>query len=327
LIQAIQQVSQSGLFCPFAERKRLTPSRIAAMSTLYCDLHMHSTASDGTDAPEDLPRLCLDAGLSAFALTDHDTTAGLAACAAQAKQLKIDFVPGIELSANPDIHETGQPVGSLHLLGHFIDPESPRLIEISQRLLKARAQRNPLIIEKLNTLGVRITYDEVLALAAPDESAQTLEARDHVVVGRPHIGQVLVNKGYVKSVHEAFARYIGSRAPAYARKDLLSAAEAIEAVHEAGGLVTLAHPVQMHDQGQDELEHTLARLVELGLDGIETRHSDHTPTDVEHFTRLAERFNLLVSGGSDYHGSRKSIRLNGQRVPREVYERMCEQVE
>lgn len=284
----------------------------------FCDLHMHSTASDGTDAPEDLPRLCQAAGLSAFALTDHDTTAGVARCAAAAKKLKIDFVPGIELSANPDLEKTGQPQGSLHLLGHFIDPDHAHLAEISKRLLKARAQRNPLIIEKLNELGVRITYDEVVDLAAPGMTAADLEAGDHAIIGRPHIGQVLVNKGYVKSIHEAFSRYIGSHGAAYERKDTLSAAEAIHAIHEAGGIVSLAHPVQVKHDSNAQLEHIVARLVDLGLDGIETRHSDHTPADVERFTKLAERFKLMVTGGSDYHGSRKSIALNSQRVPLKV---------
>ncbi|MBB6429967.1 PHP domain-containing protein [Algisphaera agarilytica] len=292
----------------------------------FCDLHMHSTASDGTDAPEALPRLCKAAGLSGFALTDHDTTAGVAACAAAAKKLKITFVPGIELSANPDLDETGQPVGSLHLLGHHIDPDHEHLAEISKRLGRARAERNPMIIEKLNGLGVSITYDEVIELAEAGASQEGAAASAPAIVGRPHIGQVLVNKGYVKSIHEAFARYIGSNGAAYARRDLLSAAEAIEAIHAAGGLVTLAHPVHLEAADAEELEHTVARLVDLGLDGIETRHSDHTPGDVKRFERLAERFRLLTTGGSDYHGSRKSIALGSQKVPMAVCDRLTQAV-
>ncbi|MEO0513904.1 MAG: PHP domain-containing protein [Planctomycetota bacterium] len=287
----------------------------------FCDLHLHSTASDGTDAPEALPRLCKAAGLSAFALTDHDTTAGVAACAAAARRIKIDFVPGIELSANPDLAGTGRPVGSLHVLGHFIDPDHPHLAEISQRLRRARAERNPLIIEKLNKLGVRITYDEVLELAAGGASQAPA---DDAIVGRPHIGQVLVNKGYVKSIHEAFARYIGSQGAAYARRDLLTAAEAIEAIHASGGLATLAHPVQLEITDAAELEHTVARLVDLKLDGLETRHSDHTAADVKRFEKLAARFKLLTTGGSDYHGSRKTIALGSQRVPRSAYAALAE---
>lgn len=283
----------------------------------FCDLHLHSTASDGTDAPHDLPRLCRAAGLAAFALTDHDTTAGLAACAAAAKKQKIDFVPGIELSANPDLDQTGRPVGSLHLLGHFIDPDHAGLGAIEARLRDARAQRNPLIIEKLNKLGVKITYDEVQELSSPTGSSLPASGG---VVGRPHIGQVLVNKGYVKSIHEAFAKYIGSNGAAYARRDLLTAKEAIATIHDAGGLATLAHPVQLDLPDAEALEHAVARLVDLGLDGIETRHSDHAPADVKRFTRLADRFGLLTTGGSDYHGSRKTIALNSQGVPYNVFE-------
>lgn len=287
----------------------------------FCDLHLHSTASDGTDAPGDLPRLCQAAGLSAFALTDHDTTAGIGPCAAAAKRAKIKFVPGIELSANPDLSQTGQPTGALHLLGHFIDPDHPHLAEITQRLRHARSERNPLIIEKLNSLGVRITYDEVLELASPGYADTAAGAPSfEATIGRPHIGQVLVNKGYVKSIHEAFARYIGSEGAAYARRDLLTAAEAIEAIHSAGGLATLAHPVQLDLDSAAELEHYVARLVDLKLDGIEVRHSDHTAGDVKKFQRLAERFKLLTTGGSDYHGSRKTIALGSQRVPFAVYD-------
>ncbi|MEM1108207.1 MAG: PHP domain-containing protein [Planctomycetota bacterium] len=289
-----------------------------AMPDEFCDLHLHSTASDGTDAPGDLPRLCRAAGLSAFALTDHDTTAGVAACAAAAARLKIGFVPGIELSTDPDLFGAGQSVGSLHLLGHFIDPDHPHLAEITRRLGRARAERNPLIVEKLNRLGVDITYDEVLALAGASNGGGG-EYATEAVVGRPHIGQVLVDKGYVKSIHEAFARYIGSGGAAYARRDLLTAAEAIEAIHEAGGLATLAHPVQLDLPSDTDLEHTVARLVDLGLDGIETRHSDHTPRDVKRFVAIAERFRLVTTGGSDYHGSRKTIALGSQRVPASVY--------
>lgn len=296
------------------------PLSTADIAPGFCDLHLHSTASDGTDAPEALPRLCKAAGLSAFALTDHDTTAGLVACAKAARKLKIDFVPGIELSANPDLFDTGSPVGSLHLLGHFIDPDHPRLAEIGERLLIARAQRNPLIIEKLNALGVKISYDEVIELASGTHRKDAGGDPIRGIVGRPHIGQVLVNKGYVKSIHEAFAKYIGSDGAAYARRDLLSAAEAIDAIHDAGGLATLAHPVQLNLADDDTLEHTVARLVDLGLDGIETRHSDHAPADVKRFAKLAERFKLHTAGGSDYHGSRKSIALGSQRVPRSVYE-------
>ena len=286
---------------------------------MFCDLHMHSTASDGTDDPARLPRLVRDAGLQGFSLTDHDTTDGLAACAKAAKRLKIAFIPGIELSANPDLDagtdpDSEAPRGTLHILGYGVRHDDDRLTQIKAWLVEARAQRNPRMVERLNELGVRIEYEEVIAEA------------EGGVVGRPHIAQVMVRKGYVKSVHEAFARYIGEGRDAYTRKDRLSAAAAITAIRDAGGVAVLAHPVQLNPPDADALEHLVKRLKDLGLAGIETRHSDHDPGDVERFTRLAERYHLLTTGGSDYHGSRKSIALGATRTPLEVFERLREAI-
>ena len=283
-------------------------------------MHLHSSASDGTDDPADLPRLCKAAGLSAFSLTDHDTVAGVAACAAAAKKQKIDFVPGIEVSVDPDIDATGQRNGTLHLLGLFVDPKHPWLGEVTATLAQARAERNPEIVQKLNALGVRMTYDEVLDLAGPGTT-----------VGRPHIAQVMVHKGYVKSVHQAFAQYLGVGGAAYARRDLMGAKEAIAGIHTAGGLALLAHPVQIHlpeeARSGEALAHVVGRLKTWGLDGIETRHSDHTPADVARYEALAERLGLLTTGGSDYHGSRKSIALGEAAVPRSVYERLRDEAQ
>lgn len=285
---------------------------------MYCDLHAHSTASDGTDAPGDLPRLAKAAGLKAIALTDHDTTAGLAEFLAAAKKARIKAVPGIELSADPSVlHAEPDKVarlGTLHILGYFIDPESAHLAEIEARLREARAQRNPEMIERLKELGMNIDYEEVIEAAGGAGG----------IVGRPHIGQVMMRKGYVKSIHEAFTRYIGQGGEAYVRKDRLSAEEAINAIHEAEGLAVLAHPTQLGIDHADELEHAVAKLKNLGLDGIETRHSDHEPRDTERFMKLAEKLNLLTTGGSDYHGSRKTVELGGQKVPLTVYEHLLE---
>ncbi len=284
------------------------------MSLVYCDLHMHSTASDGTDAPERLPRLVRDAGLSGFALTDHDTTEGLAACAKAAKRLKLRFIPGIELSANPEI-DAGRddpPRGTMHILGYGVLHDDARLAEIQAWLRDARDQRNPRMVERLNALGVRIDYEEVV------------EAADGGIVGRPHIAQVMVRKGYVKSVHEAFARYIGEGQAAFTRKDRLSAADAIAAIQGAGGLAVLAHPVQLRLPDHEALVHVVKRLKDLGLAGIEARHSDHTPAEVERFTELADRYRLLTTGGSDYHGSRKSIALGATRTPMSAFDALVE---
>ncbi|MEM1212176.1 MAG: PHP domain-containing protein [Planctomycetota bacterium] len=289
----------------------------------FCDLHMHSTASDGTDPPDALPRLVKDAGLAAFSLTDHDTPDGLSACAAEAKRLRVTFIPGIELSADPvvdpalldgDDGEDAQAVarrGTLHLLGYGIDPEDPGILAIRDRLSASRHERNPMILERLAGLGVHLDYGEVIEAAGGEGH----------VVGRPHIAQVLVEKGYVRSVHEAFRRYIGVGAPAYARKDQLSAGDAIQAIDAAGGLAVLAHPVQLR-LPDDALEHAVSLLVDQGLRGIETRHSDHRPADTRLFEAFAQRFNLIATGGSDYHGARKAVTLGQCRVPAEAVDRL-----
>ncbi len=290
---------------------------------MFCDLHMHSTASDGTDAPHELGAVAAAAGLAAIALTDHDTLAGLAAAAEGCAAASIGFVPGIEVSADPGAvklpsDEPAATTGTLHILGLFVRHDDEKLLAIGRRMEQTRHQRNPAIIDRLNELGVNVHYDEVLALAAREGT---------VIIGRPHIAQVMMNKGYVKSIQDAFTRYIGARGAAYVRRDRLHPREAIEAIHHAGGLAVLAHPVQLKCGDEDELEYVLARLADLGLDAIETRHSDHTPADVQRLEQLAARMNLATSGGSDYHGTRKSIAIGSQRVPMTVYERLRERRE
>ncbi|MCX5661654.1 MAG: PHP domain-containing protein [Planctomycetota bacterium] len=286
---------------------------------MFCDLHMHSTASDGTHAPAELARLALAAGLGAIALTDHDTTAGLPACAAACAESGVAFVPGIELSADPgaiwtDIGQAPpERLGTLHILGYFIRHDEPGLQAIHRRLLDARAQRNPRIIANLQALGVEIAYDDVLELARAEGSR---------VVGRPHIAQVLLKKGYVKSIQDAFARYIGEGKAAYARTDLLPPREAIEAIHGTGGLASMAHPVQLRCHDDAAMDRAVVCLRSWGLDALETRHTDHTPAQVDRYGKLAARLGLLTTGGSDFHGERKPIGLGNQRVPMEVLDRL-----
>ena len=285
---------------------------------MACDLHTHSTASDGTDAPEALADLAVAAGLGAIALTDHDTTAGLDACAAACEARRVAFVPGIEISSDPGPPPGCDPAsgvrrGTLHILGLFVRAADPRLAAVQQRMKAARDSRNPAIVERLNGLDVNLTYAEVQALAREQGTG---------IIGRPHIAQALLRKGYVKSIQDAFARYLRQGAPAYVRRDRLPAVEAIAAIHHAAGLAVLAHPVQLGCADDDELEHVVKRLKDLGLDGIETRHGDHRPADVQRFEALAVRFALLTSGGSDFHGRRKAVELGSQRVPFNVYERL-----
>ena len=271
------------------------------------DLHTHSTASDGTDAPKALGTLAAAAELSAIALTDHDTTVGLVRAASGCTKAGVAFVPGIELST-----QRGKPRGTLHVLGYFIDADAPGIRSVCEELAEARAHRAPRIIESLDKLGVDITLDEV--------SEQAGDAP----IGRPHIAAVLVRKGYVKTIADAFARYIGQGKPAYHRKDQLTAARAIEAIHEAEGLAVLAHPIQLNYEDDAELEQLVRDLVNVGLDGLETRHPDHNQALTAQYAQLAARLDLATTGGSDYHGDRKHHALGCTNVGDETLDALRE---
>lgn len=297
----------------------------------FCDLHVHSTASDGTDPPEQLGALARAAGVHAIALTDHDTTAGLAKAAEGCEQADVAFVPGIEVSVDPgplminrDESEgdaTSTNVvrrGTLHILGLFVEPSDVELAKISEQMKQARDSRNPEIIKQLQSLGIPIDYEEVESLAQREGT---------VTIGRPHIGQVLIEKGLVSNMTDAFKRYIGQGGEAFVRRDRLSPTDAIAAIHHAGGAAVLAHPVQLYYETDQQLEHIVSRLKEAGLDAIEVQHSDHSDEHVAQFQALALKFDLLMSGGSDYHGTRKTVNLGQCRVPFSRYQILRDRME
>lgn len=274
----------------------------------HVDLHCHSTASDGTLAPADVVRLAKDSGLVAMALTDHDTVAGLAEAADAARQLGIEFLPGIEISC-----EVPRPA-TMHVLGYGVDRESPPLKELTSQLMAGRDDRNPRIIAKLNELGVAITIEEAEQQAGGD------------VLGRPHIAAVLLRKGYVSSIKQAFDKYLGQGGAAYFNRDRPSPRRGLELIRQAGGMPVLAHPVQLRTENDAQLERTIKDLADLGLAGLEVVHSDHDATLVDKYSALADRYGLIKTGGSDFHGSnKKDIRLgiaNGRRIPREWFDNL-----
>ena len=282
------------------------------MSERFVDLHCHSTASDGTFAPSKVVALAVASGLSALALTDHDTIGGVSEAAEAARKAGIDFLPGIEISC-----DVPRPA-TMHLLGYGVDPQSPILHDLTRRLVQARDDRNPRIIQKLNELGVAITMPEVETEAGGE------------VVGRPHIAAVLLRKGYVTSIKQAFDEYLGQGAAAYFDKERLTPRQAIGLVNESGGIAVLAHPVQLRTENDAQLERIFKDLKDVGLDGLEVIHSDHDAALVQKYTKLADRFGLLKTGGSDFHGTnKKDIRLgvaNGRRIPREFFDALVERL-
>ncbi|MGF1632745.1 MAG: PHP domain-containing protein [Phycisphaerae bacterium] len=273
---------------------------------LFVDLHCHSTCSDGTLPPRVLARRAKQAGLSAFVLTDHDTAAGCAEAAAVAAELGIDFLPGIELSC-----DYPRP-GTLHLLGYGIDPASPSLADLSRRMVAGRNERNERIVTALQKLGVRIDMDEVRQVAKGE------------VIGRPHIAEALLRKRIVSHRGEAFTRYLGNGGLAFEDRDQLTPAQAIAAVHAAGGLAVVAHPFQLRKENYAQLRGAIKHLADQGLDGIETLHSDHRDSLVAELEEIARELGLLVTGGSDFHGSNKPHiklgRAGRRRIPRERYD-------
>jgi len=275
------------------------------MKTDCIDLHCHSTASDGTFSPTQVVKLAADRGLSALSLTDHDTIAGIDEAAAAAQAAGIDFLPGIEISA-----EFPHPA-TLHLLGYGIDPKSAKLRNLTDTLLAGRDNRNPKIIARLQELNVSITMDEVEQQAGGN------------VIGRPHIAAILMRKGYVSSIKQAFDKYLAPGGLAYFDKERLSPPLAIDMIRQSGGIAVLAHPSQLRTQNDAQLETILKNLIDLGLQGIEVIHSDHDQAWVTKCIALARRYNLLQTGGSDFHGTnKKDIDLglaHGRTIPREFY--------
>lgn len=256
----------------------------------FVDLHMHSTASDGARAPADVVAAARVAGLSAIALTDHDSVAGLAEARAAGAQAGIRVVTGVELSAVEGDMET-------HLLGlHLSD-----LSELEHRLIalrEMRLTRAARIVERLNALGVRVTFDAVVQYAAGG------------AVGRPHVARALVAGGWTADFREAFDRYLGNGKAAYVAKERLALAEAIAVIHRTGGLAILAHPCGLGTRER------IGALVALGLDGVEVLHPSHSWDDSQRIDALAGEFDIVRSGGSDWHGTPEGSRTLGMmRVP------------
>jgi len=248
------------------------------------DLHTHSQASDGTLAPAELVALARANGLAAVALTDHDTLAGLPEARQAGRELGVDVVPGVELSvADGD--------KSIHVLGLFLSDHPGPLAEALADLREKRHHRNRLILEKLAQLGIPIAYEDVQALARG-------------TVGRPHIAQVMLARGAVTSLKEAFSRYLGNHGRAYVPKEKLELGRAFDLLHAEGALVILAHPYMLGQNGRALIE-TVGRYRDRGLDGIEAFYTEHSQAQTLEYRALARRFDLVLSGGSDFHGATK----------------------
>lgn len=247
------------------------------------DLHTHSTASDGCLPPTELVERAAGLGLAALALTDHDTVAGLDEARAAAARTGVEFVAGCELSVL-------WPVGFLHLLGLFLPERPGRLLAALDHLMDRRHDRNRRIVDKLNALGLDLAYAEVEAIAGGGS------------VGRPHLALAMQARGYVASVEQAFEQYLGRRGRAFVPKDQFTAEKALALLREEGATPVLAHPFSLRATGR-VLENKVRKLKDLGLDGLECLYPEHSPDQTREYLRLAEKLDLAVTGGSDFHGA------------------------
>lgn len=243
------------------------------------DLHVHSTASDGLLTPEELIRRSLEIGLKGIALTDHDTVGGIEAAQQfiADHNLPLQFIPGIEMNTEVDENE-------VHILGYYIDHRHTRLLNKLEEIKEARLERARKMVYRLKSMGLAISLEHVEKLAKGD------------LIGRPHIAQAMSEKGYVFSIKEAFEKYIGKGRPAYVPRYKFLPQEAIQLIRSAGGIPVLAHPGLLRN---NDLLH---EVINMGVAGLEVYYPEHTLQQVDEYLRLTQNLNLLVTGGSDFHG-------------------------
>ncbi len=258
------------------------------------DLHLHSTASDGRLSPAELVQKSVEAGLTIIALTDHDSVNGIVPALETAKTFpNLRVIPGVEISTNI-------PKGEMHVLGYFIDYTHPELETTLKKMRNSRQERMQGMIAKLRGLGLSIEWERVKEIAGSS------------TMGRPHLAQAMLEKGYIPSLKEAFTKYIGWGKPAYVERDKMTPQEAVELILQANGLPVLAHPLTPNDP-----EAMVIELKASGLVGIETYYDGYTTEEINRLLSLAQRYGLIATGGSDYHGldTTTETMIGGANVP------------
>lgn len=253
----------------------------------YIDLHTHSNYSDGTCSPAELVKRASDNGLSAFALTDHDSVAGIddAIKAVKEQNVSLKFIPGTELSV-------GYKSSDIHIVGLFISHHDKSFNEMSKMIIQRRIYRNNEMIKRFNDAGIPITMDE-LTDSNPD-----------TVVTRAHFARWLIDHNFVSTTNDAFTKYLDTNSKFYVPREYITPEEGIDIIRKSGGVAILAHPLH-YKLEEKELESLIGRLKDAGLGGIEVMYSNHIGQDEAYVRKLANKFDLLPSGGSDFHGANK----------------------
>lgn len=272
------------------------------------DLHTHSSISDGTLSPKELVMMASELNLKAFALTDHDSIAGCKTAKKYAEENNVEFISGVELSASYKDDD------EIHIVGLFIDEESKELNYGLDNARKRREDRNLLLIDKINSLGIDLNYKDLLEIS-PDG-----------ILSRAHFAKVLVNFGVTATVNESFEKYLGKGGLAYVPKEMIDYRDAISLIKSSGGVAVLAHPL-LYKLEEDRLEKMLLSLKIAGLSGVECMYSTHSEEDTEYLLSLSNKYNLLPSGGSDFHGDNKpDINLGSGRNNLNIEYKILEQL-
>lgn len=267
------------------------------------DLHIHTTSSDGTFRPKELVQMAATLNLTAIAITDHDTVDGVAEALVASKKFDLPVIAGVELSVEEDFE--------MHILGLFIDHTNPRLVSKLLEIKNGRRARNREMVKNLNNLGFNLNFNKIAAEAGTED------------FGRPYIAQALLKNGYVKSIKEAFEKYLSFEGSVFVTRSKLSVSETISLIKDAGGLAILAHPVDIK-LGKKEFLTFLKRLIASGLDGMEVYYSKNSKEQTNYYNSLAEELNILKSGGADFHGDNKpNLKLGtgygSLKVPDKIY--------
>lgn len=258
------------------------------------DLHLHTTASDGLLSPPELVNMAAKAGLKVMAVTDHDSVEGIAAALAAARGLSdLQVIPGVEIS-------TDVPQGEVHVLGYFVDYLDSEFLAELARLRNSRQVRARKMLDKLAGLGIDIKWERIKEIAGEGS------------MGRPHVAQALLERGYIQSLQEAFLKYIGRDGPAYVERNKMTPSEAVELIVKSGGVPVLAHPANI-----ENLEKLVTELQLAGLAGIEVYYTGYSEQSIKYLISIAQRYDLIATGGSDYHGfeGTDNPRLIGIAVP------------
>jgi len=253
---------------------------------IFADLHMHTNFSDGTFSPEELAARGHEKGLRVLALTDHDTVGGCERMGQACRALGVEFINASELTCEIDGNE-------IHMLGYFLDIHNELLLEKLAQFQKVRQNRINEMTDALNKVGIPLAASAVFELAGCKAP------------GRPHVARALVKEGHVKSVEDAFDKYLKKGKAAWVPKSKVSAPEAIELIHQAGGLAVMAHP------GLNKTDDVIPRMIDAGMDGLECFHSRHSVSDIERYEGMTEKYGLLATGGSDCHGMNRGNPLIG----------------